>query len=99
MHWIITATGVLAVSAGVMAGLAAIVAGWVPPWGRREVTRPTLWGYGTVVAAVGMAGFMFLGPLGTRPFAHMQLGTAGLAAFLAGTVMQVAAAAAPRVPR
>ncbi|MEU4926566.1 hypothetical protein AB0G54_08680 [Streptomyces yokosukanensis] len=41
----------------------AVVTEWVPPFARRRVLRPRLWGYGTLVSAVGFALFMFLGPL------------------------------------
>jgi hypothetical protein len=59
----------LAVAAGVavafmgVAGVAAVVAEWVPPVARRRVLRPRLWGYGSLATAVGLGLFLFLGPL------------------------------------
>ncbi|WP_367321018.1 hypothetical protein [Streptomyces sp. HUAS ZL42] len=61
MHWIVVAAAVLTVVAGVAMGLAGITVGWVPPWGRRRILRPKLWGYGSLVATVGMSGCLFLG--------------------------------------
>ncbi|WP_406473791.1 hypothetical protein [Streptomyces sp. NBC_01615] len=90
MHWYLVAFAVLAVTGLAGFGIATITTGWVPPWARRRVLRPKVWGYGSVLSAAGMSLFMFLGPF-RGPDADMTpYAMTGLAMFLAGTVLQAA---------
>jgi hypothetical protein len=98
MHWVLVSLAVLAVSALAVMGVAGIALGRVPAWGRRRVLRPKLWGYGAVVSAVGMTGFMFLGPLSDAPPAYIALPLAGMAANFVGLVMQMLAQRPGRTP-
>ncbi|WP_369248963.1 hypothetical protein [Streptomyces sp. R41] len=90
MHSYLVAFAVLAVVGLAGIGIAGITTGWVPPWGRRRVLRPKLWGYGSVVGAVGMSLYMFLGPF-RGPDADMTpYAMAGMAVFFVGLVLQMA---------
>ncbi|WP_158692690.1 hypothetical protein [Streptomyces roseochromogenus] len=75
--------GLLAVS-----GIASITTGWVVPWLRTRVLRPRLWGYGSLLAAVGGAVFLYLGPLAERYGSLPWLGWLG---FMAGLGLQMLA--------
>ncbi|MHC3473467.1 hypothetical protein ACYF6T_32895 [Streptomyces sp. 7R007] len=68
-------------------GVAAVVRDWTPPWGR-TVVRPRLWGYGSLLGAVGMTLFAFLGPLHTPRPAFGILPVLGWVAFMAGLFVQ-----------
>ncbi|QIY73220.1 hypothetical protein HEP84_32890 [Streptomyces sp. RLB1-33] len=90
MHLYLVAFAALAMTGAALMGIAGIVTGWVPPWLRPRVFRPKLWGYGSVVGAVGMSLYLFIGPfrgpdLGMAPFAMT-----GMALFIAGLVLQIA---------
>jgi hypothetical protein len=88
MHWILVTVAVIALVALAGAGVAAITTGWLAPWGRRRVLRPTLWGYGAVVGAVGMALYMFLGPFRGPDLAMAPYAMSGMALFFVGLALQ-----------
>lgn len=90
MHWYLVGMAALAVTGLAGLGIAAITTGWVAPWGRRRVLRPKLWGYGSVVSAVGMSLFMFLGPFRGPDADLTPYAMTGMTLFLAGSVLQVA---------
>ncbi|GGN82519.1 hypothetical protein GCM10011579_070260 [Streptomyces albiflavescens] len=90
MHWMLVALGALAVTGLAAIGIAAITTGWVPPWGRRRVLRPKLWGYGALVGAVGMSLYMFLGPFRGPDADITPYAMTGLALFFVGVVLQMA---------
>ncbi|MFF3329014.1 hypothetical protein ACFYWX_05545 [Streptomyces sp. NPDC002888] len=99
MHSILVILAVLAVTALAVMGGAATATGWVPPWGGYRILRPRLWGSGMVVSAVGMAAFMFLGPLGDLPPAYASIPLAGMGAYLVGLLLQTLARRPGRAPR
>ncbi|MGW1005132.1 hypothetical protein [Streptomyces sp. NPDC002520] len=68
-------------------GIAGIVREWVPPWLRRRVVRPRLWGYGTLVMTLGVSLLLLLGPFEGAGFGAVSFfGYCGLV--LAGGIMQ-----------
>jgi hypothetical protein len=91
VYWVLVGVAAAAVVAGAAAGVAAIATGWVPPWGGHRIMRPKLWGYGTLVSAVGLAGYMFLGPMNQAPFAHVSIAAMGFGLWLAGAATQMSA--------
>jgi hypothetical protein len=98
-YWISLGVTCAVVAAGLAMGTAAVARGWVPRWGRRKIPRPTLWGYGTLVAAAGWAGFTLLGPVSPHPFSYIPWATLGLGMFLVGLIMQIVATDPPRPRR
>ncbi|GHK00791.1 hypothetical protein SY2F82_25880 [Streptomyces sp. Y2F8-2] len=98
MHWALVGVAATLLVAGAAAGVAAIASGRLPPWGGRRIMRPELWGHGTLVSAVGMSGYLFLGPLNEAPFARMPIAAAGLAVYFAGTAIQMSARRPGRTP-
>ncbi|MCH0555988.1 hypothetical protein [Streptomyces sp. MUM 16J] len=73
----------VAVTFGLLAvcGVAGIATGWVVPWGRSRVLRPTLWGYSCLTCAVSGATWIYLGPLAGS---YGPLPWIGWIAFMAG---------------
>ncbi|MEU5093219.1 hypothetical protein [Streptomyces sp. NPDC020996] len=69
-------------------GVAGVVRGWTPPWGGRRVLRPKLWGYGSLLAAAGMALFAFLGPLQEPRPSLYALPVIGWCGFMGGLFLQ-----------
>ncbi|WP_223280852.1 hypothetical protein [Streptomyces antnestii] len=51
MEWVV-GTGMLAGLLLIASGTASMRTGWVPPWARRRVTRPSLYGLGAVLVGV-----------------------------------------------
>ncbi|MEV6479072.1 hypothetical protein [Streptomyces sp. NPDC051576] len=99
MHEVLVGMAALVLAAETVAGIATIAKGRiVRPAGRRGIPRPRLWGYGTVVSAVGLADYVFLGPLNSAPFAHMALAATGLGLFFVGQAVQWLARRTGRVP-
>ncbi|MET7739735.1 hypothetical protein [Streptomyces sp. NPDC005385] len=78
------------VAAGVSGlGVAAIATYWVPPWFRRRVVRPRLWGWGALSGSVGMSLFIFLGPFHGPDADMTPYAMTGMALFLAGQALQM----------
>ncbi|WRZ90824.1 hypothetical protein OHB54_18160 [Streptomyces sp. NBC_01007] len=88
-HWYLVGFATLAVTAQAGLGIAAITVYWVPPWIRRRVVRPKLWGWGALAAAVGMSLFMFLGPFSGPDIDMAPYVLGGMALFVAGQVVQM----------
>lgn len=86
MHMYVMGAAVLAVLLLVACGGAAVATGWVMPFGRGRVLRPRLWGYGALLCAVGMALFMFVGPLAEAGLSPLPV--IGWFMFMAGLVLQ-----------
>ncbi len=90
MHMLLVVGAWLAVALLVAAGVVSVVTDWVPWPARRRVVRPRLWGYGTLLTALGLGLLLLLGP--------MEEAGAGIVAFagycvlfLAGFVVQALA--------
>ncbi|MEU4170611.1 hypothetical protein AB0F46_27510 [Streptomyces sp. NPDC026665] len=88
MHWYFVGFAALIVIAQAGAGIAAITRYWIPPWMRRRVVRPKLWGWGTLVAALGWSLFAFLGPFRGPDFTMAPYVLGGMALFIGGLVVQ-----------
>lgn len=88
---IVVGTAVLAVVAGAVMGVAGIAAGWVPPWGRRRILRPKLWGYGSLAATAGPSGFLFLGSFDGPSGVYGAVMVVGFSIFAVGLYLQVLA--------
>ncbi|MFE9169420.1 hypothetical protein ACFYNZ_07815 [Streptomyces kebangsaanensis] len=100
-----TVLAVLVVIGAAVAGIAGITVGWVPPFTWKRVLRPRLWGYGTLIGAVGMGGFLFFGPLTSmfalldgRPADHFVFAVMGMAVFFLGSFMQALSWRPARTP-
>ncbi|MER5755654.1 hypothetical protein [Streptomyces sp. NPDC002088] len=91
MHWALVSLAVGCVTIYAVIGLAGIVTGWVPPWGRSRVLRPRLWGTGALLSAAGLSLFMFLGPLGDAQPLHVYLPLAGMGVNFVGLALQMLA--------
>ncbi|MFJ8024975.1 hypothetical protein [Streptomyces sp. NPDC096311] len=89
MHPYLVGFAALAMTGAALMGVAGIVTGWVPPWLRRRVVRPTLWGYGSVVGVAGMSLFMFIGPFRGPDLDMAPYAMTGMAVFFAGLVLQI----------
>ncbi|MFJ9864560.1 hypothetical protein [Streptomyces sp. NPDC101165] len=90
MHMYFVVAAWLAVALLAAGGIVSIVADWVPWPARRRVVRPRLWGYGTLVMALGLSLLLFLGPFDDAGFGGV--GFFGyLALFLAGFIIQALA--------
>ncbi|WP_158693134.1 hypothetical protein [Streptomyces viridochromogenes] len=98
MHGILVTPAALCVAAGVAMGVAGIVTGWVPPWGRRRIVRPRLWGYGSVVGSVGIGGYSSLGSFDGPASRHAGIAIAGGAVFFVGLALQLPAQRPGRTP-
>ncbi|MFG2885642.1 hypothetical protein ACGFYV_25685 [Streptomyces sp. NPDC048297] len=87
MHMYLVAGAWLVVALAAAGGIAAIATDWVPPWIRRRVVRPRLWGYGTLTMTLGLTLLLLLGPFEDAGFGAVGFfGYCGL--FLAGGIMQ-----------
>ncbi|MEU2866722.1 hypothetical protein ACIQWL_42405 [Streptomyces mirabilis] len=91
MHLYLVGFAALAMTGAALMGIAGIVTGWVPPWLRPRVLRPKLWGYGSVVGAAGMSLYMFIGPFRGLDLSMAPFAMTGIALFIAGMVLQMAA--------
>lgn len=89
MHECLVGLAVLAVTVGTGLGVAAVAASWVPPWVRRRVVRPRVWGWGALSGSVGMALFMFLGPFHGPDADLTPYAMTGMALFLVGQALQI----------
>ncbi|WP_327184921.1 hypothetical protein [Streptomyces sp. NBC_01334] len=102
LHWSLVVTAVVCVTVMAMAGVAAVTREWVPPFGRRRVQRPRLWGTGVLMSALGLSLFMFLGPLASGDLAvNFYVPLAGMAVNFGGLALQTLAQRpghAPRLP-
>jgi hypothetical protein len=88
MHLFLAVAGAVAFGLLGVSGIASIARGWVAPWGRARVLRPKLWGYGSLLGAVGGAVYFYLGPLAQE---YGLLPWLGWFAFMAGLGLQVLA--------
>ncbi|MEU6354625.1 hypothetical protein ABZ896_35800 [Streptomyces sp. NPDC047072] len=77
---VLTVLGAVVVGALLVLGAFQAATGWAPRWVRDEVLRPRLSGAATVAHGVGLAVFLFLGPLGSPLPRHTALPLLGLAA-------------------
>lgn len=90
MHPYLVGFAALAMTGAALMGIGGIATGWVPPWLRPRVVRPKLWGYGSLVGAVGMSLYMFLGPLRGPDLSMAPFAMTGMALFITGLVLQMA---------
>ncbi|MEU0410848.1 hypothetical protein ABZ307_23950 [Streptomyces griseorubiginosus] len=89
VHMVLVILGVLVLAVGAGLGLAAVVAGWMPPGpGRAKVLRPRVWGYGTLVAMAGIGTYLFVGPLQGPDMGHFPVAMSGMAVFGVGLYVQ-----------
>ncbi|MCX4988689.1 MULTISPECIES: hypothetical protein [unclassified Streptomyces] len=88
MHWYLVGFAALIVTAQAGLGIAAITLDRVPPWLRRRVLRPKLWGAGALAGAVGMSLFLFLGPFHGPDADLTPYAMSGIALFIASLVLQ-----------
>ncbi|WP_405916205.1 hypothetical protein [Streptomyces sp. NBC_00728] len=89
MKWYLVAFGAPLLTMQAAFGVAAIAVYWVPPWFRRRVVRPRLWGWGALTGAIGMALFIFLGPFHGPDADMTPYALGGTALFLVGQVVQM----------
>jgi hypothetical protein len=87
MHDFLLVVSALAVVALVGIGLAGLVREWTPPWGRPAL-RPRLWGLGTLLVGVGLAGYVFRDPLYGEHGGFGPVAVAGWAVLVAGLGLQ-----------
>ncbi|MER5196186.1 hypothetical protein ACWD3J_42480 [Streptomyces sp. NPDC002755] len=100
LHWSLVVTAVVCVTVMAVVGIAAVTREWVPPFGRRRVLRPRLWGVGALMSALGLGLFMFLGPMASHDLAvNLYVPPAGMAVNLAGLGVQTLAQRPGRTPR
>ncbi len=90
MHMLLVVGAWLVVALYAAAGVASVVAGWVPWPARRRVVRPRLWGYGTLLTTLGLSLLLLLGPL-EEAGAGVVAFAGYCALFLAGFVVQALA--------
>ncbi|MEU4083836.1 hypothetical protein [Streptomyces aureus] len=88
MHWYLVGFAALAVAAAAATGIAALTAVWVPPWARRRVVRPQLYGWGALATAAGAGLFMFPGPFHGRDADLTLTALVGIPLFFLGAVLQ-----------
>ncbi|WP_062641237.1 hypothetical protein [Streptomyces maremycinicus] len=99
-YWTLVVTAVVCVTLMAVVGIAAVAREWVPPFGRRRVLRPRLWGAGALMSALGLGLFMFLGPMASHDLAvDLYVPPAGMAVNLAGLAVQALAQRPGRTPR
>ncbi|MFF3203429.1 hypothetical protein [Streptomyces sp. NPDC002962] len=102
LHWSLVVTAVVCVTVMAVVGVSAVTREWVPPFGRRRVLRPRLWGVGALMSALGLSLFMLLGPLASGdPAVNFYVPLAGMAVNFAGLGVQMLAqrpGLAPRQP-
>ncbi|MGW3204512.1 hypothetical protein [Streptomyces sp. NPDC001135] len=89
MHMYLVVAAGLAVALLAVVGVAAAATDWMPPLARPRVLRPRLWGYGTLVSALGLGLYMFLGPLADAGLSALPL--AGWVLFMGGMIVQLLA--------
>ncbi|MEV5901971.1 hypothetical protein [Streptomyces sp. NPDC052127] len=100
LHWSLVVTSVVCVTVMAVVGIAAVTREWVPPFGRRRVLRPRLWGVGALMSALGLSLFMFLGPMAAHDLkVNLYVPPAGMAVNLAGLGVQTLAQRPGRPPR
>lgn len=90
MHMYLVVAAWLAVALFAAVGIASIVADWVPWPARRRVVRPRLWGYGTLVTALGLSLLLLLEPSDAAGFGGVAF-FGYLALLLVGFIIQVRA--------
>ncbi|MEU1475604.1 hypothetical protein ACFYZ8_12670 [Streptomyces sp. NPDC001668] len=96
MNSVLVVVAAVVVGALSVLGAVQLATGWVPPWLRNSVLRPRLSGCGTLLHAVGLGVFLFLGPLGSPPTQDVYVPLLGLAlSFVGGSVLQRLAQHAP----
>lgn len=61
---VLTVLGAVVVGALLVLGAVQVATGWAPRWARDDTPRPRLSGAATLAHGVGLAVFLFLGPLG-----------------------------------
>ncbi|MFD5636075.1 hypothetical protein ACFWJM_18335 [Streptomyces sp. NPDC127077] len=91
MHRYFVGFAALIVVAQASLGIAAIANHWIPPWARRRVVRPKLWGWGALAGAVGWSLFMFLGPFQGPDADFTPYALGGMGLFIASQVVQMMA--------
>ncbi|MCX4883357.1 hypothetical protein [Streptomyces sp. NBC_00847] len=100
MHTYLVVAGAPAVTLVAAGGIAALTTGWVMPWRRSRVLRPRLWGYGSLICAVGGGLYMFVGPFSGPPAGvRGDVAWCGWVAFMAGLGVQFLAQRPGRTPR
>ncbi|OPG08893.1 hypothetical protein B1R27_08260 [Streptomyces sp. GKU 895] len=89
VHEMLVIAAVVVLTAGLVIGLAAVITGWLLPGsGRAKVTRPRMWGYGTLIGQAGIGTFLFVGPLHGPSMEHVPYAMAGMAVFAFGLHVQ-----------
>ncbi|KPI25763.1 hypothetical protein ACWGA9_31230 [Streptomyces sp. NPDC054950] len=100
LHWSLVVTAVVCVTVMAVVGVAAVTREWVPPFGRKRVLRPRLWGVGALMSALGLGLFMFLGPMASHDLAvNLYVPPVGMAVNLAGLAVQTLAQRPGRASR
>ncbi|MFI1923194.1 MULTISPECIES: hypothetical protein [unclassified Streptomyces] len=100
LYWSLVVTAVACVTVMAVVGIAAVTREWVPPFGRRRVLRPRLWGAGALMSALGLGLFMFLGPMASHDLkVNLYVPPVGMAVNLAGLGVQALAQRPGRTPR
>ncbi|MET7986266.1 MULTISPECIES: hypothetical protein [unclassified Streptomyces] len=88
MHWYLVGIAAVFVAAHAGFGIAAVTVYWVPPWLRRRVVRPKLYGWGALAGAVGLGLIMFPGPFHGRDADLTPTAMTGIPFFVVGMVLQ-----------
>ncbi|WP_330264639.1 hypothetical protein [Streptomyces griseorubiginosus] len=96
MNSVLVVVAAVVVGALSVLGTVQLATGWLPPWLRDTILRPRLSGFGTLLNAVGLGVFLFLGPLGSPPTQDVYVPLLGLAlSLVGGSVLQRLAQRAP----
>ncbi|MFF7953571.1 hypothetical protein [Streptomyces griseorubiginosus] len=77
---VLTVLGAVVVGAMLVLGAVQVATGWAPRRVRDDTPRPRLAGAATLVHGVGLAVFLFLGPLGSAVPRQPTIPLLGLAA-------------------
>jgi hypothetical protein len=95
MHEVLEAAAAVVVTAGAVFGVVAITTGRIIPGPARErarIARPRLWGYGTLIVALGLGMFLFLGPLQGPAGGYARFAVVGMVLNVLGLYIQYLAA-------
>ncbi|MFJ5217194.1 hypothetical protein ACIP98_21030 [Streptomyces sp. NPDC088354] len=68
-------------------GIAAVVCGWIPPWGRRYVRRPRLYGSGQLIVAASLSWHWIFVVLIDNPWSHQWGSLTGSVILLIGLLV------------